>query len=322
MALSASAQYYIASFDTLHLSQPDTFYVNYAMPMHDVGFNDGGAHFPCFYDTSWGGTWVNGFAYSNMTDSVTSGLSNQYSAKTAKGYGNSANYAVALYSQDTSHPTRITFAPVSPDSVMGFYVTNTTYAYNSMRDGDAFAKKFGGITGNDPDWFRLTIKGYHNGILKPDSVNFYLADFRDNNNANDYIIRNWTWVDLLPLGNVDSLKFILNSSDTGAYGMNTPAYFCMDNMVIKINPIHVNELNRTAFAAKVYPNPATDMLYVDLADQNITTISVLDASGKQVYSQSVNGKQVQINTAALNAGVYFVQMKAGDKTATARFIKQ
>jgi hypothetical protein len=37
----------------------------------------------------------------------------------------------------------------------GVYVTNTTYAYNSMRDGDMFAKKFGGPTGNDPDWYKL-----------------------------------------------------------------------------------------------------------------------------------------------------------------------
>ncbi|MBS1586863.1 MAG: DUF4465 domain-containing protein [Bacteroidetes bacterium] len=322
MALAASAQYYIASFDTLHLSQPDTFYLNYTMPMQDVGFNDGGAHFPCIYDTAFGGSWDHGFAYSNMTDSVTSGYFNQYSAKTAVGYNSSPNYAVAWCSQYASAPTRIIF-PISPDTVLGFYITNSTFAYNSMRDGDAFAKKFGGISGNDPDWFMLTVKGYHNGSFVADSVNFYLADFRSANNANDSIIKTWHWLSLSSLGQVDSLEFRLNSSDTvGGNGMNTPAYFCMDNLITKINPIHVNEVNKMSFAAKMYPNPATDILYIDQADQNITTISVLDASGKQVYTQTVTTKLLQINTASLNAGIYFVQMQAGDKTATARFIKQ
>lgn len=322
MALSASAQYYIASFDTLQLSQADTYYLNYTMPMQDVGFNDGGAHFPCVYDTSFGGTWDHGIAYSNMTDSVTSGYFNQYSAKTAIGYNNSPNYAVAWCSKYGSAPTRVIF-PISPDTVLGFYITNSTFAYNSMRDGDAFAKKFGGITGNDPDWFMLTVKGYRNGSFVPDSVNFYLADFRSANSADDSIIKTWHWLSLTSLGKVDSLEFSLNSSDTaGGNGMNTPAYFCMDNQVMKINPIHVNEVSRTAFAAKMYPNPSTDVLYIELADQNNSMITVLDASGKQVYDQAVNSRLVQINTAPFTAGIYFVQIKSGNKTATARFIKQ
>src|SRR4051812_29208336 len=85
----------VATFDTLHLSKADTFYVNYSSSGNDVGFNDGHAHFPCIYDTSYGGIWSTGFAYSNMSDSVTSGYFNQYSAKAAAGYGGSGNYLMA-----------------------------------------------------------------------------------------------------------------------------------------------------------------------------------------------------------------------------------
>lgn len=323
MSMTARAQYYVATFDTLSLAQADTYYLNYTMPMQDVGFNDGGAHFPCIYDTSWGGTWDHGFAYSNMTDSITSGYANQYAAKTAIGYNNSSNYAVAWCSQYGSAPTRMLFTPVAPDSVVGFYITNSTFAYNSMRDGDAFAKKFGGATGNDPDWFRLTVKGYWNGVLKPDTVDFYLADFRDANNANDYMIDTWTWVNLLPLGMVDSLEFELNSSDTvGGNGMNTPAYFCMDNFVSVINPINVKQVKANTFAAKMYPNPATDLLYVELADNSINTINVYDATGRLVMNETVNTKTVQLNTAVLRRGVYFIELKGKDHIATSRFIKQ
>jgi len=101
-----------------------------------------------------------------------------------------------------------------------------------MKYGDGFGKKFGGVTGMDSDWFRLTITGWYQGNPIADSVNFYLADFRSPDTTQHYILKSWAFVDLLPLGNVDSLTFILNSSDTaGGFGMNTPAYFALDNFM-------------------------------------------------------------------------------------------
>ncbi len=85
----------VASFEGLSLAHADTFYTNYTASGTDVGFDNGLAHFPCVYDTSWGGYWEQGFAYSNMTDSVTSGFMNQYSAKAGIGRAGSAKYAVA-----------------------------------------------------------------------------------------------------------------------------------------------------------------------------------------------------------------------------------
>jgi len=116
-------------------------------------------------------------------------------------------------------------------TVTGAYFTNTTYAALSMRDGDGFAKKFGGATGNDADWFKLTIKGIDaNAQYTTNSVDFYLADYRFADNAQDYIIDEWTWVSLAMLGPVVGLEFDLSSSDVGQWGMNTPAYFAMDDM--------------------------------------------------------------------------------------------
>jgi hypothetical protein len=115
--------------------------------------------------------------------------------------------------------------------VKGMYITNGTFAALSMKNGDIFAKKFGGITGNDPDYFLLTIKAYSNGTLSTNGVDFYLADFRNADNTKDTIITNWTWVDLSSLGNTDSLVFRLSSSDNGQFGMNTPSFFCIDNVI-------------------------------------------------------------------------------------------
>src|SRR5207249_4062813 len=110
-------------------------------------------------------------------------------------------------------------------------IANTTYAALSMLNGDSFAKKFGGASGNDPDYFLLTITGLDSQQHSTGSVDFYLADYRFANNAQDYIVSDWTTVDLSSLGlDTQTLSFGLTSSDVGDYGMNTPAYFALDNL--------------------------------------------------------------------------------------------
>ena len=72
---------------------------------------------------------------------------------------------------------------INPDG-LGISITNSTYAANSMRDGDAFAKKF---TNADQDYFKLHIYGHSSGSIS-DSVEFYLADFTHADSTLDYIV--------------------------------------------------------------------------------------------------------------------------------------
>lgn len=220
----------VSDFENLVLPKADTFYENSTIPGVDLGFNSGLARFPYVYDTCCGGygSWNSGFTYSNVKDSVTSGFGNMYAAKAGTGYNGSNNYIIANGFSGMPNFLKLTGA-AEGKFAKGFYVTNSTYAYNSMRDGDFAAKKFGGSTGNDADWFKLVVRGYNKGVEKADSVEVYLADYRFTNNADDYMLRDWTWVNLLPLGKVDSLSFSLSSSDMGMWGMNTPATFCIDN---------------------------------------------------------------------------------------------
>jgi hypothetical protein len=101
-----------------------------------------------------------------------------------------------------------------------------------MRDGDTFAKKFGGDFGNDADWLKLTISGFIGGNPTGAFIDFYLADFRFSNNSQDYIIDEWTAVDFSPLGSADQIRFSMSSSDNGAFGMNTPSFFAIDNVAV------------------------------------------------------------------------------------------
>jgi Domain of unknown function (DUF4465)/Secretion system C-terminal sorting domain len=302
----------VATFDDLILAHADTFYTNYTYSGADVGFNDGLAHFPCVYDTSYGGFWSYGFAYSNMTDSVTSGYMNQYSARTAKGYAGSDNYVVAY---GVSNSIKLS-GPAVNHPVSGFYITNSTYAYNSMRDGDMFARKF-----HNGDWFKLVVRGYSGGALKPDSVTIYLANFLFPDTTMNYILKTWQWVNTAPLGNVDSLQYTLRSTDNGMFGMNTPAYFCIDNFTTnESSTLGVN--NVQVASAKVYPNPATNMLYAELPDNAVQQVSVVDMAGNTVISMSSTAQKVGINTSTLPVGVYMLQLKGEGRTASVKFVKQ
>ena len=190
---------------------------------HSVGFNNN-------YNAAWG-SW-DGFAYSNMSDTTTPGFGNQHSAFPGSGAGTGDDiYSVGFIG--FAQPPTITL-PVAT-VVQSALFTNTTYAALSMRDGDAFSKKFGGAAGDDEDWLRLTITG-HLGANTTGTVDFYLADYRFADNNLDYILDQWTQADLTSLGTVDALTFGLASSDVGAFGINTPTYFALDNLVVNTIP--------------------------------------------------------------------------------------
>lgn len=177
-------------------------------------------------DPVFGDLWY-GWARSSMTDSTTGDFTNQYSAIPGHGADDSANYMVAF-----------TFGPVSdfknPDgsyidlaegaAPLSLDVTNTTYAYFTMRDGNSFSHAFGA-----GDYFLLQVKGYDalggTGSLVGE-VDFYLANFL---NGNSSIVDSWTSLDLSSLAGARSLRFGVLSSDTGPDGINTPAYFAIDN---------------------------------------------------------------------------------------------
>jgi hypothetical protein len=173
------------------------------------------------YSTSW-----NSFTYSSVNDVTTPGYTNQYAVYgDGMGMGDGGSYAV-YYNQTV--PT-ITL-PVAT-TVRGFYANNTTYAALDMLNGSAYSRQF---TTASNDWFKLTIEGFDTGGASQGTVDFLLADYTG---ATGVIVDDWTFVDLSGFGdNVKSLGFSLSSTDNGSWGMNTPAYFAMDDLTVAAIP--------------------------------------------------------------------------------------
>lgn len=235
----------VATFDDLPL-EPESHWNG---ADESGGFASGTVFFSNNYNADWG-SW-DGFAYSNRTDTGAEGYGAQYNAIAGSGQGGTANYAVAYIGW--AEPPTISFP--TPQALEGFYVTNSNYAYYSMLNGDAFAKKFGGQTGDDEDWLLLTVTGKDTAGDVVGTVEFYVADFRFADNSQDYILDTWEFVDLSALGRIRTLELTLSSSDVGAFGMNTPAVVAIDTILS--DPAAAGNGPYTEAGVNGYIDPAT-----------------------------------------------------------------
>lgn len=309
----------------LVIAQTTSDFENYGIPVDSVlngsdgvhNFNSGNISLFNEYFPSWGG-W-GGWVISASTDISTAGYTNDFSSITGGGVDNSLTYAVAYAPYGSIIKLE---NDAQGEIVNGVYVTNGTYAFLSMTDGDGFAKKFGGATGDDEDYFLLTIKKYLGGTISSDSVNFYLADYRFADNSQDYIVDEWTWVDLTSLGQADSLEFSLSSTDNSSnYGMNTPAYFAIDNVITSDGLVAVENVEPKSLF-EIYPNPTTDFLILKNLEQERAEVSIFDMTGRLMSNNSLNNFKNEINIHNLAKGTYLVKVQTETKVASQLLIKQ
>ena len=257
------------------------------------GFNEMSSGGWLFTNNTQNGYW-GGFTASNRTDLSQSGLDAQYTAAPGCGYDGSAQYAVA-YTMGVQ--TDVHAADGQLHTVTGCYVTNNLWTYEDMLQGGYGEPPYGGTTGNDPDWFKLTATGKNANGQTVGTLDFYLADLRFANNEEDYILNTWEWFDLSPLGNVASITFSLSSSRGSGFNMLTPAYFCMDNFngggaAPDLPPYVINPVQDVVF--NEYPQTiqvnldgvATDP---DDPDENIT-YSIVSNSNPSALTATMNSK--------------------------------
>lgn len=209
-------------------------------------------NFGHYYDPVWEyeSDYWHGWAVSNKTDVATAGFGNQYSAFVLGGAapgegigaGGSENYGIGyIVWQDKDWnpiPPRTSAPVIAPPGTQfeSAMLTNTAYAYHALLGDDGGGNFVTAFTTGD--YFRLDIYGVdENGqdVNGGNPVEFYLADFADfdpqSDDPNDFIVTDWTEVDLTPLTGAVRLEFTMDSTDADSFGLLTPTYFAMDNLV-------------------------------------------------------------------------------------------
>lgn len=278
------------------------------------GFQSGDVFLPNDYDDSFG-AWK-GWAISSKQDTLTPGFTNQYSAIDGIGAEGTETYAVGFaFDPVIIHLTSV----VGPAIVDGLYITNGTYTYLSLLNGDAFSKRFGGASGDDPDYLVVTFKYYLNGSIGTDSINFYLADFRAQDNSQDYIIDNWTYVDLSSFGVIDSLSCTMASTDIGTFGINTPTFFAIDQVkttspTTSLRPV----IEATSL---IFPNPTTDRIHIK-SGVTPSDLWIYGAGGELLNHWQNLGPDPILNLRSYPAGIYHVTYKSGGSRYATKLVKK
>lgn len=170
-----------------------------------------------------------GYAICSDQSTETTGNYNYDQFRSAAGGAyEGTNYAVAYYSAPSTWFTGYT-DPIlltnsaEPQTVTGFYITNTVYTLDAILHGDYANDAF-----SAGDYMSVTAKGY-NGSEKTGEVVFYLADYRSENAEEHFALSTWKWFDLSSLGAITRLEFELFTTKSDDYGFTTPTYFCLDN---------------------------------------------------------------------------------------------
>lgn len=84
----------------------------------------------------------------------------------------------------------------------------------------------------------------------------------------------------------------------------------------------INETDKDLGSLQLYPNPANDVLYINLNRAGQINIEILDALGKVILTQTMEGNSVQTLKLPISAGVYFVKTTNANYSEVRRLIKE
>ncbi len=91
---------------------------------------------------------------------------------------------------------------------------------------------------------------------------------------------------------------------------------------LPLNDYQVSDNNIETPSFEIYPNPTTDVLYINSVTSPNTTASIYSATGKLITQTSLNQESNIITTSHLSPGVYFINLESQHHNLTYQLIKQ
>ena len=242
-------------------------------------FGSGSFAFSNSYNAEWK-SW-SGFALAASADTTYTGnLTQQYNNVVGGGQeqeGKSKQYVVAYCPGDNpqwgSYNPVVTVMPGSDRKAQleGVYLTNTAWVKSFATQGD---KNYGRPAFEEGSFFIVTITA-DNGK----KVEVPLIDYR---NKKREVVNDWKWVDLSSLGEVKTLKFSIQSSDTYA-----PSYFAMDNLHIKQNASAKPAKEQIALEVMATTETTAQVRWQELPTQVSYTVSYRPAGADASATQTM-----------------------------------
>ncbi|MDL2257121.1 DUF4465 domain-containing protein [Bacteroidales bacterium OttesenSCG-928-I14] len=290
----------VATFEDLSL-EPESWWNGSS---EEVGFKSGDFFFETVF-SDWGGgiTSWSGCAYSNVTATDFVDLAtSEFNSVVGKGVEGSDNFAVVYYSEYDG-PVQISLQEKA--NIKGVFITNTAYTAKTIREGNGFAKAF-----EQGDFLKIVFADEDNN-----KVEYFLADYMAENSEYHFVVDSWQWLDLSSLAITSKLQITMESSQVDQFGIQTPAYFCMDNL--RAEKARPDAICNNLSEEKVYFS--SGIIYLEKL-QNDCQVNIYSSTGLLIYTESChNNSTIDINNYPF--GLYLVEI-VSDNGRTVHKVKK
>ena len=130
------------------------------------------------------------------------------------------------------------------------------------------------------------------------------------------------WQALPTLNNQQIMQLVRESASQYNSPDNFLGYGIPDLSLALANGLSLVEFQNENTKLKVYPNPVSSLLYVEIPSQYDTaTVKLYDILGKKVLEKTVSSTQKKINVSNLSKGVYLAKIEANGLSITKKIIK-
>ena len=73
---------------------------------------------------------------------------------------------------------------------------------------------------------------------------------------------------------------------------------------------------------KIYPNPTTGIVEINLADHKINKLSIIDLYGRIIIENIPANQNETIDLSGFANGVYFIMLEKGEEVRISKIIKE
>lgn len=143
------------------------------------------------------------------------------------------------------------------------------------------------------------------------------------NGSDDQWIRLELPPEILPfIPNNDQVQFRISTTNTvdesaTFYGASDQDFAPVLNVTYGPNPpASINESTATT-GISIYPNPATDRVFIDMESELIERVLLFDQSGRLLISEA---RKTSVDVSSLNAGTYLLRVETGESSSHQKLI--
>jgi len=227
------------------------------------------------------------------------------------------NDFVMLFGDQTAGSYAVNFYMYIPSGKVGYY--------NILQAFSGGTSKWGSEVYLNPNGIAELTAGGTAGVA---SFNynydewFFVENIIDLDNdwaqliVNGTLVHSWQWSIGASGGGINQL----GAMDIYAATTNGTPYFFMDN--IQLTPastVGIGEIAPNAVVAKMFPNPAKDMLNIT-SPAILKQIRIMNYLGQVVLNSDASGNSFATNVSELQSGLYIVEITTADGKATQKLI--